>query len=246
MNPERALAGVFLVALLPTACGGSGRSVTQPSVVATSIVVDAPVDFMAMGQRVTFAATAVHSDGSSAAVTDWSSDNPAVATIDAATRAVTAVGPGEALISARHDGIVAPKKLRVTPDYAGTWSGQYRLTGCTQTGGFQEGDWCGTLRRNVDRPVSFDFVLDRDTVRGTMACGDFTGSVTGAIALSGALTLTGTAASGTVSLTHESWNANVNSDGKHLAGTFQLRATDRQVSGSALLGYFMSVSKQNQ
>jgi len=48
---------------------------------------------------------------------------------------VLGVSLGTATIRATFEALSAQRSLRVVPDYAGTWSGEYRIAGCTWTSG---------------------------------------------------------------------------------------------------------------
>jgi len=92
------------VSLTSLACGGTPAA-PHPPVTATAITLTASTDMLKVAERFTFSATASHSDGSNAAVNDWSSDAPTVAIVEATSGIVTGIGAGQATIIGRHDGV---------------------------------------------------------------------------------------------------------------------------------------------
>ena len=221
-------------ALVAASCGGNKTPTTPtpPPVTVTTVTLSTSTDMLKVGERVTFAATALHSDGSNATVTDWSSDTPSVATVDAASGLVTGVSAGQATIIARHDGVTGTKLVRVVPDYQGTWSGTYRVTNCTDSGDFATFGWC-SITLGLRGSITISLSQFRDSVTGTLALNEVTGPVSGPIAINGAITLSGIAVSGDASATLSNWNTNAASPGS-MTGSFQFRITSTGLSGSAL------------
>ena len=74
----------------------------------------------------------------------WSSDNPAVATVTQ-TGIVTGVASGDSSIIFDSGGVRGSKRIRVSPNYNGRWSGEYSITGCTQSGEVASANICGLL-----------------------------------------------------------------------------------------------------
>src|SRR5262245_34880809 len=71
----------------------------------------------------------------------WSIEPAGVALIDQHGR-VTPVAIGTATVTARYGDKTGTNSIRVLPDYSGTWSGQFRITGCTGGHDFRE---CGRM-----------------------------------------------------------------------------------------------------
>jgi hypothetical protein len=178
--------------LVSVSCSSSKGTPTPPSPTVTSVTFSSSTDFLKVKETVTFAATARYSDGSSAPVTDWRSDAPSVATVDAATGKVTGVSAGMATIVATRDGMSATKPIRVVPDFAGTWKGGYTVTSCSGS--------TGVCRVGNVGPVEFEFSQNRENVSASIDYGlvfpggdvyYLSGRVSGTIDTSGHLKLTG-------------------------------------------------------
>ncbi|MCX6539239.1 MAG: Ig-like domain-containing protein [Acidobacteria bacterium] len=219
-----------------TACGGGGGGgggtpPTTPSVVVTSVTISGSTDMLKVRESVTFTATATHSDGSNAAVTQWSTDAVSVMTVDAVTGSATGVAAGKATLIASHDGVVGTRLIRVVPDYQGTWSGSYRVSSCSDTGDYTTFGWCNTVRGQV-LPLTLSLSQTRDTVSGTITIYEYTGATSGPIADNGVITLSGTAVNGNASMTITKWSTTAASPGL-MTGSFSIRNTSTDLSGSA-------------
>ena len=124
-------------------CGGDDESSgpTSPSGTTTTVAVtvSAPIR---MGQTAQASGTETLSNGQTRPVTTgWLSDAPTVATVTTAGL-VTAVGNGRATIYVVAGGKQGQQVVRVVPDYHGQWSGGLRVTSCTETGIFDQIDFC--------------------------------------------------------------------------------------------------------
>ncbi len=173
------------------------KSPTPPSPTVTSITFTASTDVLKVGEAVTFAATASHTDGSSAQVTEWRSDAPTVATVDAATGKVTGVGAGTTTIVAAHDGTSGTMSIKVVPDFGGTWQGEFRINNCSGSGPAMT--VCTIAAKTVGQ-IEFRLTQNLDQVTGTLDYKYYLEdrwhpigpvSVGGAIGSTGHLTLTG-------------------------------------------------------
>jgi hypothetical protein len=171
--------------IAPGCGGGGGGGVIR-------IDFTSSVEHLKIKERLVFVATAVHSDGTSAPVTQWSSDATPVATVDAASGAVTAVSAGKASIIAEHDGlrVPAPKVLHVVPDFQGTWDGDYGITSCTDTGDF-DGWFCQELPTSQSLPIVVQMAhgANSDSAQGTVTYGQYPVTTSGAVDDSGTLLL---------------------------------------------------------
>src|SRR5262245_54838336 len=114
---------VFLIGCgcVLASCGSSSSPKTPSTDSVVWIEVNSTNGQVLMGASETCSATAVRSDGSSQTVTGvaWSSDAPAVATVNAATGSVSGVKSGNATISADYQGLRGSKLIAVRPNYAG-------------------------------------------------------------------------------------------------------------------------------
>jgi hypothetical protein len=195
--------GASLAAVLLGSLSCKKATPTPPSPTVVSITITPATDMLKVKETVTLAATARHSDGSDAPVTDWRSDTPGVATVDAATGKVAAVTAGAATIVATHDGMSATRPVRVVPDFAGSWFGGFEITACSATGVFATEGVCqkGYYQTGTTGPLRLeDVTQDRDTVAGELEYPVYAGptgtvpiigTVRGTIGTSGHLTLTG-------------------------------------------------------
>ena len=150
----RAVRGVLAGCLLLAVGCGDGDSPTAPSATPTPTgvaVTHSAESTIFIGNEVEFEATVTLSDGSTDAASEvtWTSDAPAVAVVST-SGLVTAVAAGEATISAEVAGDRGGYlRIRVYPEFQGSWAGRGILTACRATGdslwsvlcaGFLEGD----------------------------------------------------------------------------------------------------------
>ena len=109
MRNFAAAAMVIGIVVLGVACGGSdgpncSANPAAPGCPPPVVTFTSSTGHLKVHDAYTFSATAAHSDGTSAAVTQWSSNNTSVATVEATSGKVTAVSQGQATIIAEHDG----------------------------------------------------------------------------------------------------------------------------------------------
>ena len=167
MRAVRCGACLGAILLISASCVNKGTP-TPPSPTVSSVAFVSSTDVLKVQETFNFTASAAHSDGSSAQVTEWRSDTPAVATVDSVTGKVTGVGPGTASIIATHDGVSATKLLRVVPDFGGTWKGAFRVTGCTGSG--RIADICDATALILGE-LEFQCSQTRDQATGTLKYG---------------------------------------------------------------------------
>ena len=175
------------VVLSMIACGGDGNGGCSKNPAApgcggstvTSVAITASVDHLKARDTYTFVATAAHSDGTSAAVTQWSSDNTQVATVDSTSGKVTAVAPGKATIIAGHDGAQATRLLHAVPDYQGRWEGDYVVTACTESGDFT--GFCQDFPVNEVLPIMVQLTQTGDAAQGTVMLGELPATARGTV-----------------------------------------------------------------
>jgi len=118
--------------------------------------------------------------------------------------------------------------------YSGRWSGNYLIDRCDGTGSVQD-LLCGTRRGlyppGTSLPITLDLTQSGSTVSGTIALGQLTGVVTGAVRSTGLLTLSGAARSGTGTATLTFWDTRA--VGSVMDGFFNFNATYVDVPGVA-------------
>ena len=122
---------------------------------------------------------AVHVRAAEAITPAWTSDNTSVATVDAAGTA-TGVAAGQATLTASYQGKTATRGLRVIPDYAGRWAGNWGVTSCSVQGDFVA-NWCDPVR-NGSFPATLDILQAKDVVSATWTLQEATGAAQGNIA----------------------------------------------------------------
>ena len=166
-----------LVAGLLLAAGCGGESPTAPSVAEATLAVTYPAGTIFIGHQVQFEATVTLGDGSTQPATDvaWSSDAPSVATVSPAGL-VTAVAAGEATVSAEaNPGGRGSLRIRVYPEFRGSWTGWWRMTDCTASGALW-GQLCALLKSSstdvVGSPLRIDLTQDGGLVDGTVDLGE--------------------------------------------------------------------------
>ena len=128
---------VLLSFVCLSACGGgSGGSPTGPGNTTPTAISIGLRDVVLAGTTANATATATLGNGQTQAVTTgFQSDAAGVATVTDAG-VVTGVSNGEATISVSSGGVQGSKRIRVAPNYEGTWQGRQVITACTTTGDF--------------------------------------------------------------------------------------------------------------
>ena len=142
---SRVLGALFVLAL-SIACGaGNGGSPTAPSSstpTASSVTVNLVANLMFLG----FVQQASASTSPPGLSGTWAATDPRIASVDA-TGNVRGLASGSTDITYTVGTAVGRAALRVIPEYAGTWVGEYSLTGCSDNGAFQGIDFCRTFTR---------------------------------------------------------------------------------------------------
>jgi hypothetical protein len=114
------------------------------------------------------------------------------------------------------------------PQYAGSWAGQYTVTGCNQSGGVAIANICGLL--GSAPPYSFTLSQSGRSVTGSFALGSIQfPSTGGTIASGGSLGLQATTISNGVTII-VTWALNMNTS---LTGTVTQVWTSTTLSGQA-------------
>jgi hypothetical protein len=217
-------------------CSGGGGSTLSPSNLPTVTGVTLSLNPPGVGATSTAAGSATLSNGTFAAVsTGYTSDALAVATVTDAG-VITGVSIGDVTISVDYKGFRASKRVRVLPNYGGTFVGSYTITSCADTGGFAEAPaFCSNF--SLNSPLQIQFLntqsLDLTTLSGQFMLGAIQGNGTGVIAPSGALTYSGTFTSGTTTITVQNFNI-TSPQVNHMTGQFQIVWTDTTTSGNSV------------
>jgi hypothetical protein len=195
------LAPILMISALVAACDDKSNPAGPTGRVA-SLAING-VDYALTGSTTAYTATVTLSDGSTRTVTaSWSSSAADVATVDITGR-LEGRTHGSTTLTAAFDGRSASKTVRVVNNYAGSWSGQYIITACNDSGIFTDGiyggkyidvSWCQALNR-VGSVHSFASTFSQtgtnySEIRATF--GSDTGPITGIVTADGRLKLEGT------------------------------------------------------
>jgi hypothetical protein len=222
---QTVLAVLVVASAFAAACGKS--SPAEPSRTVSSLSMSPGTDWLKISGTEKFSVTAQYNTGVVEAVTPtWTSDNTSVATVDAAGT-VTGIASGQATITAAFQGKSTTRGIRVIPDYAGRWAGNWTVANCTVQG--IPDSWCSPIR-NGSFPATLVITQTKDVVSGTWTFQDATGTHPGTIATDGTLTLTGSTFQNGVTIEVSSWQTRT-TDNRIMTGTFTL--TWRPGSGSA-------------
>jgi len=220
-----------------SACGG-GRSPSAPTpsptpaVTTVSVSINPSTDLLKLQGTESFTATAALSDGSSKSVSGtWASDASAIASIDSSGK-LTANAAGQATITVTYDGVKATRSVRVVPDYQGSWTGDYRVLSCQDSGDFAREEWCESALEDGVIRVTMALTQARDAVSGTWAHDVMTGAAQGTIEADGTLPLAGTGALEGMPMAITGWRSR-STDNKSQTGKFTLAFTSTVWSGSA-------------
>jgi hypothetical protein len=176
--------------LAASACGGNGGSPSapSPSPTATSVAVTFPSGgTIFIGAQAQLRATVTMSDGSTQDRTSsavWGSDAPGIATV-ATSGMVTAVAAGEATIFADVS-VRGTIRIRVFPEFAGTWAGSEVVTVCEESGVFV-GLLCVPEELGVGNTFRHDnrFTQNNASVTATILFSDSASTMTGTVAIDG-------------------------------------------------------------
>lgn len=121
---------------------------------ATGITLNKSELTLTAGEDETLTATVTPADSTDTVV--WSSDKPEVATVDPATGKVTAVAPGEAIITATAGTKTATCKVTVNCGHASFTLFPEKESNCTEKGwdAYKKCDLCGKLFDMSDNPLT--------------------------------------------------------------------------------------------
>ena len=158
-----------LALLVPlAACGGGSDSAPTPTTTAVNLTVTSPVR---MGQTTQATATESLSTGETRPVTTGvQSDALTVATVTTAGL-VSGVANGRATIYVIAGGRQGQQVIRVVPDYQGKWNGGLRVTSCSETGVFAQGDFCDFFPPGMTSGYTLDITQTGEQLAATASYG---------------------------------------------------------------------------
>jgi hypothetical protein len=228
------LIAVALILGFAGGCGSDTPSSPTPKVVTTQSVVVSLTAPLIVGGTAQASAVATMSDGTTQAITSgFRSDVSAVATVTDAGM-VTAVASGAANIYVVSGGQQGTKGIRVVPSYAGSWSGSYYVTGCSQTGDFRTANMCSYFQTNTVMPYNMNLAQSLDVVQGVTYLGSLQfDQASATIDGGGNLPLSATYREDTMTITC-AWNLTGQSAGR-LNGTVQQTWRDGAASGEMVV-----------
>jgi len=153
------------------------------------LTINAPSDVIKCGACQPFTATYTKGGVSQTVAPTWSTNNPAVATIDGSGQ-LTPLTHGDVNVTARYEDATATKPIHVVNDYGAVWSGQYVITRCEASAGAAWEGFCDAEGFFVSRalPIDLEFQQERYAVTGTVWLGSVQSTFTGTVNTGGELT----------------------------------------------------------
>lgn len=174
---------VLLVALAAMACRDTPTT-PAPTITIVGLAISPGTDFLVAGASETFTANATRSDGTIQLVSaSWNSNNPAILTIDGFGVA-RAIQNGDAIISAAALGWTATRQIQVAANYSGTWSGNYQIGTCIDSGQMSA---CRDGLAGSTRTLQLVVTQAQRSISGTLIFGGFNGPISGTVQLDGSL-----------------------------------------------------------
>lgn len=132
----------------------------QPYFLSIDASCDSPCVFD-IGSEWQFSAMALYGDGSrQAADAAWTSDDPAVASVDSSGR-VRALGIGMTKVRASAGSLTASRPVQVVGKLLGRWKGEWVVRSCKATGRFDQEQWCAG-DYSIGRRYEFVMTLRED------------------------------------------------------------------------------------
>ena len=221
--------------------GGGGGGATTPSATVSSITVSYPGGPIYIGAQTQFQATTTMSDGTTqpAMNATWGSENPEVAAVSSAGL-VNPLKAGEATIFAG----VSPRgslRIRVYPNFGGTWSGTAVVVNCEAAGVFvgaicvDDAFSAGDIFMHNSKLIQTNDAVDAEIMFGDGT----TARTSGTITVDGELQLP----AGTLLPPIESaetqirtWRSRADQPSR-MTGTYQLHVTIPGYTGSATISF---------
>jgi hypothetical protein len=181
------------LAVLASACSSDSPNEPSPSPGTSQLAIAPQPDFLTVGTSITLEARLTTGTAPPRVVAaDWSSADGRVVSVERTGR-INALAPGRTTIRAVFEQQSATLEMRVTPDFAGTWTGQRRVTACVHP----RADFCAA-NYPPNRQVLTTLVLtqSRDRATGTLSLSppltSPSSAVTGTMTEVGVLALDGT------------------------------------------------------
>jgi hypothetical protein len=193
---------------------------------------------LVVGRPEQLTAAITYQDGSTASATkvSWTTDDASVADVDARGLLVPHAN-GVATITATLGGVVGTRRVRVVPNYAGTWSGTFRIAAC-------DGGWCGRHQTFEPSDATFQMTLTQEGlhVSGRIVLPQMEGVVSCELSDQGSLQFDGMYTPPDLTWKEPEmrlWNTTVEAD--RLLGTFWYGSPDRFEQQGELTSVFRQV-----
>jgi hypothetical protein len=229
---QRARLILFVLTALSPGCGSSPVSpfAGPPTLLSISVNLNTP----AVGSTVQATGTAnLTGSLTSNITTGFSGDAPTIATVSS-SGVVTGLAIGDVTISVDYQGMRGSKKVRILPNYAGTFTGSYRVDGCTETQGWIGTGFCSSITIGSIFAVGLSTIQSPDLtqVAGVFQLGAQQTSIqSSAVAADGSIAFTSLAVSGTSRL--DVSLAGTTPAAGQITGTFVQQYSDQTRSGNA-------------
>lgn len=214
----------------------------------TSLNLTGP-DYLFISESGDYKLEATYADGRREPMTaaSWGCDNPGA--VQMANGRATGMASGEATVYSDCQHGRATHRVRVVPDYRGSWSGAYIWRSCSASGEFDAIDACEMFSVGSELPLLIRLSQNRDQTTGTLAFGDLMGDVTGVVDIPGHLALRGSMRYDVegiaVTITVDGWDTVA--EGDRMSGRFRQVWTIAGASGSMTSECeFRSVSRSSR
>lgn len=161
------------------------------------------------------------------------------------TAAVFIAVVGLLSLAACGGGSSGPMAPTPAPDYAGTWTGTYTVSSCTNSGFFADAGLCSSVLNTV-AAVTFTLAQTDRTVTGTFSLGSLNSpQVAAMVASDESLTLTGVLQQGAFTV-NTTWTLQQPAGGALTGQTRQIWTAAGQNGEGILLGSTLSVTRTSR
>src|ERR1051326_4783430 len=193
------IAAVLCLGVLASACGSNSQA---PTPTVSTVTISSANSNVFIGATEQMTASAALSNATTQVPNCvGGGDAPAVASINASSGLVAGLSSGMETVWCDSSGRRGTKLLRVLPNYAGTWSGSYFITGCSQSDAYAPANFCGNFTTNQVLPYNFVMTQSPDSVAGRFFLGTIQfDQTTGPVATDGSLVFASRNVSGSNSI----------------------------------------------